>query len=166
LEFAGDGRLDMRSFMMGDLVEEVFERVRSHDACRGLRVRSEGNLDIRVEGDRQALRRLIMNMAMNTADHRPDGQFVICVRDIGDGEMLVQLSDDGPGISLADRNRVFDPFYTTKRAGTGLGLAIVKRTVERHGGKISVGDSPQGGARFEIRIPTKAVSEDVFAEAA
>ncbi len=75
----------------------------------------------------------------------------------GDGTLLLVVEDDGPGIPPAIRDRIFEPFYSTKTGlstgGMGLGLALVRRSVEALHGSISIGDSERGGARFEIRIP-------------
>jgi C4-dicarboxylate-specific signal transduction histidine kinase len=72
-----------------------------------------------------------------------------------DGEdVLLVVDDDGPGIPEEHRAAVFDPFYTTKRQGegSGLGLTVVLGLVRRMEGELRVGDSPWGGARFEVRL--------------
>jgi len=78
-------------------------------------------------------------------------------------EVVVRVEDDGPGVPVATRRRVFDPFYTTKgpAQGTGLGLSIVWRIVERHGGRIAVESSPSGGASFVVRLPRAVAAENV-----
>ena len=70
------------------------------------------------------------------------------------GVGLITVTDNGPGISDDLRERIFDPYFTTKEAsGTGLGLAIVKKIVLEHGGSVDVEAGPEGGARFILRIP-------------
>ena len=73
----------------------------------------------------------------------------------GTSGALLYVADSGPGVPEADRERVFDPFYTTKApgAGTGLGLAIVQRTVHELGGVIWVDKAREGGAAFKIFLP-------------
>jgi two-component system nitrogen regulation sensor histidine kinase NtrY len=66
---------------------------------------------------------------------------------------LLEVLDNGPGVPEDERGRVFDPYYTTKAEGTGLGLAIVKKIVLEHGGEITCGESPAGGACFTIALP-------------
>jgi signal transduction histidine kinase len=65
----------------------------------------------------------------------------------------VAIADSGPGVAPADRERIFQPYYTDKRDGTGLGLAIVRQTIEQHQGSITVTDTPGGGATFIVRLP-------------
>jgi signal transduction histidine kinase len=61
--------------------------------------------------------------------------------------------DHGPGVPAELRERVFDPYVTTKSEGTGLGLALVRQTVETHGGKVRISETPGGGATFEVTLP-------------
>jgi two-component system nitrogen regulation sensor histidine kinase NtrY len=63
------------------------------------------------------------------------------------------IADDGPGISPGDRDKLFMPYYSTKRRGSGLGLAIVRRIVVEHGGSIEVSDNVPKGTRFTIELP-------------
>ena len=65
----------------------------------------------------------------------------------------VQVSDNGPGIDAALRDRVFRPFFTTKREGTGLGLALVLKIVVTHNGRVRVVDRPQGGTTMDVALP-------------
>ena len=72
--------------------------------------------------------------------------------------VVVQVDDNGPGIAEDRRERVFEPYETSRKSGTGLGLAIVKKIVLDHGGEIWIDASPLGGARFRLRLPR--LSED------
>ena len=67
---------------------------------------------------------------------------------------MVTIADHGPGIPAELRQRVFEPYFTTKADGTGLGLALVRVTLESHRGTIAVRDTPGGGATFAIVFPT------------
>jgi signal transduction histidine kinase len=70
-----------------------------------------------------------------------------------DGFAIVRVSDTGPGIADPDKDRVFFPFFTTKKQGSGVGLAMAKKIVSSHGGLIDLDDAPEGGARFTVRLP-------------
>ncbi|HSS40218.1 MAG TPA: HAMP domain-containing sensor histidine kinase [Polyangia bacterium] len=72
------------------------------------------------------------------------------------GTAVLTIDDNGPGVAADARERIFDPYMTTKEHGTGLGLAIVRKIVLDHGGDVHVSDqpSPLGGARMEVTLPT------------
>lgn len=78
------------------------------------------------------------------------------------GTVALTIDDNGPGVPEAIRSRIFDPFFTTKPqgAGTGIGLAVSKGLVEAHGGSLTLGDAPDGGARFVIRLPNEPVQTE------
>ncbi len=79
------------------------------------------------------------------SDQDPWGEF--------DELVVVRIDDDGPGIPDEVKERIFHPFFTTKRQGSGIGLSTVKKVVDSHSGLIDVDRSPLGGARFTVRIP-------------
>ena len=65
----------------------------------------------------------------------------------------ITVDDNGPGIPADARERVFQPFFTSKRSGTGLGLALVQKIIVFHNGRIAVGTSPVGGASLQVTLP-------------
>jgi two-component system, OmpR family, sensor kinase len=113
---------------------------------------------LRADPDRlaQALRNLIANAVEHTADG--DGLVRMRIDQLRGGRLCFLVEDDGPGIPREQRERVFDRFHRTDSArdrasgGTGLGLAIVRAIALAHGGGVSVGRSPEGGARIELAI--------------
>jgi signal transduction histidine kinase len=68
-------------------------------------------------------------------------------------QVLISVADTGPGIPLSLRDKIFDPFYTTKSNGSGIGLSLCHRIIADHGGSLSVTNSKWGGAEFRIEIP-------------
>jgi two-component system sensor histidine kinase HydH len=113
--------------------------------------------DITVEGgaklwslDGGRIREVLVNLIDNAVAAGPPVRVRVA---IDQGVLVYEISDKGPGVPAAERDRIFEPFHTGKTRGTGLGLAIAKRIVEQHGGQISVDDAPGGGARFRIVIP-------------
>ena len=80
---------------------------------------------------------------------------VVEVTETANGPTM-SITDDGPGVPVDQRERIFEPFVRlprSPRGGTGLGLAIVRRTIELHGGTVTCDPSPTGGARFTLRLP-------------
>jgi len=103
----------------------------------------------------QELRQVFLNLLVNALDAVDGhGRVVVTTRRDGD-EVVVEVRDDGCGMSTQTLERIFDPFFTTKRVGegTGLGLGIAWHIVQRHGGHIDVESSPGAGTRFEVRLP-------------
>jgi signal transduction histidine kinase len=106
--------------------------------------------------DRTLMRRVLANLCANAIDAaRPARALIhLGVARTRDRAVLT-VADEGPGIERAARERIFDPYYTTKKTGTGLGLAIVKKIVLQHGGEIEAGDRPGGGASFTLALPLR-----------
>jgi signal transduction histidine kinase len=108
-----------------------------------------------VAADPMQLRQIFLNLLLNAAEAMPDGGtlhlktfYEQSKKTIG-----VRVSDTGKGIEDGSMNKIFQPFFTTKRKGTGLGLAIIKRLIEQHEGAIGVENNPNGGATFTISFP-------------
>lgn len=112
--------------------------------------------NLMVQGDEDALRALVQNLVNNAVRYTPlYGSVQVRCRRVEDA-LVLEVSDSGPGIKRADRERVFDRFYrraAAQESGTGLGLAIVKTIAERHGAQISLDDAPGGGLLATVRFP-------------
>jgi signal transduction histidine kinase len=106
----------------------------------------------RLSADPQLLEEVVANLVTNALEaHGGEAHVVLSLAQLG-RELVLAVDDDGPGIPEAVRDTLFRPFVTTKPDGNGFGLALCRRVVEEHGGSISAGPSPLGGARFEIRL--------------
>ncbi|HEV7438994.1 MAG TPA: response regulator [Methylobacterium sp.] len=104
------------------------------------------------------LNQVVMNILGNAADAMPDGGTIQVSTRSTDDTDLIRISDTGPGIPEALREKIFEPFFTTKPvgSGTGLGLAIAYSVVQAHSGSLTVESAPGGGACFVIGIPRQA----------
>jgi two-component system, OmpR family, sensor kinase len=117
-----------------------------------------------IEGVADDLHRLAANLVENALIHTPGGTPVtVSVRREGDSAVL-EVSDRGPGVSPAMRERVFERFArgggdAAPSGGSGLGLAIVRAVAEAHGGSVELDDAESGGARFTVRLPAAARSD-------
>ena len=106
-----------------------------------------------VRVDQDQLLQVLLNLVRNATEAMPGGGTLrLGARREGD-EVLLWVSDTGPGIAPCDLPRVFEPSFTTKPGGTGLGLNIAERIVSEHGGRIEVDSRPGQGATFTVRLP-------------
>jgi nitrogen fixation/metabolism regulation signal transduction histidine kinase len=160
---------EVREFLreMGDQLAHLEEAAGEESMAQ------QHNVDVRLEVpdaplpaaiDRQMLRRVLVNLVRNAVQAIRDaragsagagvlGHVVVSARREGEG-VAMAIDDDGPGVPAEARERIFDPYFTTKTDGTGLGLAIVKKIVVEHGGRIEVTRSERlGGASFVIHLP-------------
>jgi two-component system nitrogen regulation sensor histidine kinase NtrY len=118
-----------------------------------------------VRVDIEQIRRVVINLVDNavealggsSATARPSGDAPLIVvetqLDAVNGVARIIVADNGPGISPADRDKLFMPYYSTKRRGSGLGLAIVRRIIAEHGGSIEAGGHKPTGTVFTIELP-------------
>jgi len=110
---------------------------------------------IDCEQIKRALVNLIDNAAEAMVNIAGDHRITIITREVAERESLeLIVADTGPGIPPEDRERIFDPYFSTRKRGTGLGLAIVSRIVAEHQGRIRVQENPPRGARFVVELPT------------
>jgi signal transduction histidine kinase len=107
-----------------------------------------------VDADPDQLRVAITNLILNAAqamDH--SGTIAISVDHRDDRLIDLVIADSGPGIPIELREKVLEPFFTTKHRGTGLGLPTARRIVEAHGGTLAIESSPAGGTAVRISLP-------------
>jgi signal transduction histidine kinase len=116
--------------------------------------------DLPVTGNRDELHRLVLNLVENALRHTPEGSSIHVSGRREDGEAVIEVADDGPGIPAEIREQVFDRFVrgegpadTAAKGGSGLGLAIVRAVADSHGGTVEADSSPHGGARLTVRLP-------------
>jgi signal transduction histidine kinase len=93
-----------------------------------------------------------MRNAMDALRDRPGGRITLSAMQDADGRPIIAVADNGPGIPPDQREKVFVPFYTTKRHGSGVGLTLVRQIAAVHGASVSISESNGGGATVRIRF--------------
>ncbi len=120
---------------------------------RGIRLTREDSGEPIVRGDEGQLHQVALNLVTNALQSVDDGEAIVVATRVEDRTAVLEVRDEGPGVPVEHRPRLFEPFFTGRPGGTGLGLFVSYGIVERHGGRIDVGDAPEGGARFTVRLP-------------
>ncbi len=146
-------------FMEGSLnevVNETIELLRPELSNRGLAVdlRCARQLP-RVHFDAVQIKQALVNLIKNAMQAMTKGGLLTIETGSHMDGVWMSVQDTGSGISQDQSNRIFEPFYTTKKKGTGLGLMIVQRIVREHGGRIELESHPGKGARFRVWLPLR-----------
>ena len=168
-EYARTPSMDLARFDLNQLVLEVTDLYRAHDAQRRLKVSLDTQLG-EVEADRGRVRQVLHNLITNAfeaSEGRDDAVVSVATQSAtrlmgGVPQPVAQIviEDNGPGFAPEILGRMFDPYVTTKPKGTGLGLAIVKKIIEEHGGRIEAENRTSGGARLRVELPLVAAARN------
>ena len=149
--------LPHKSISVSAILQEVIKGVDAMAVQSGVKLQSDICADpCPLLGDALQIKRAIQNVIINAVQASAENKGFVriaCARK--DFYVDVRIEDNGPGITPAQMNKIFDPYFTTKQAksGTGLGLYITKKVVEDHNGSIKVESTPGTGSVFTIRLP-------------
>jgi signal transduction histidine kinase len=151
---------------VGDLRAVAAEAVGILDsAAKARKLTLRSNVSGLVRMDRARMLRVFLNLVQNAIDHSKEGDCIeVTSRGEPEGdpsELEISIRDHGPGFMPADLPKVFNPFFTRRPGGTGLGLPIVQRIVEEHGGTVTAGNHPDGGALIRVRLPLPSQADGV-----
>ncbi|MFE2457255.1 sensor histidine kinase [Streptomyces sp. NPDC059402] len=145
---------------LAELVRQAAEAFRAARPDHPLTVTvTSGTEPVRLRMDPQRIRQVLDNLLTNAAVHTPPGTEVSVTVSAASGAARVSVADTGPGVPVADRDRIFDRFYRVDKArsrdrgGSGLGLAVAGSLVRAHGGTIELGGEP-GATVFTVTLPT------------
>ena len=145
------------------IVAEAVESARAIEPDRPIALEADG--PARLLGDEARLRQAVDNLLDNVRVHTPPGTPVRVAVEVTDAEVLLSVTDEGPGLSPEVADRLFERFYrgdsarSRETGGAGLGLSIAAAIVEAHGGSVTASSPDGGGARFEVRLPTHPEGE-------
>ncbi len=155
IELARPGELHAQQVRLNEVVGDVLAHLEARLAHRKIAVEAHlaAALPI-VSLDVERFRQALLNLIFNATDAMPNGGLLTVSTLAGDGSTIIlDVCDDGTGIDEALRDRVFDPFVSSKPGGVGLGLVNVKAVVELHGGSITLGPRQPRGTRASIVLP-------------
>lgn len=137
------------------ILRERLEFIREKSDSQNVKIETDlANEDAQIEADAEKLTQIFDNLLLNALEAMPDGG-VLKVGGFDAAEKIVyEFSDSGAGVSETEKDKIFEPFYTTKDKGTGLGLAISREIIEAHGGRLFLRDHREkAGAVFVVEFP-------------
>jgi signal transduction histidine kinase len=161
LEFSRPPKLHIQSVSPSDVVDMALQLLRHRLESYGVEVELYRQRRLpQIQGDPEQLKELLVNLMVNACEAMGDGGSIVIREDEGTTEPLgrvvvIRVSDTGPGIPDSIKEKVFQPFFTTKEEGTGLGLSIAARIVEDHGGCLNLRSREGKGAAFIITLPCR-----------
>ncbi len=160
LDFTRPVELNSVDFDLGAMASSVLDLVRPEAERGGVRIETElPAAPVRVCGDKELLRQAIVNIVRNALDAMSGGGRLTVKITRSKGEISLAISDTGPGIPAANRDKIFELYFSTKEKGSGIGLAMTFRAVQLHGGSIDVESEPGFGATFRVRLPAALEGE-------
>lgn len=147
---------EFRPVQINAIVEDVYALIATHLRHKEIAFEFHPQPDLPlVSGLPDQLRQVILNLLMNAVDAiTTGGRLTVATERAGEQEILLTVSDSGPGIDPLLLPHIFDAFVTNKDSGTGLGLTITYDIVHRHNGRIQAMNNPNGGATFNVWLPT------------
>ena len=154
LDFYRPGALDRKQTEVNSLIRHVLALMDQQFEKRGVRLETDLSpepIEAYVVGDQ--IQQVLINLMLNSLEAMPSGGEIRIESCLQDGNALIILEDNGPGIPEEDRERVFEPFTSTKEGGTGLGLTVSYGIMSAHGGQLTLGESRNGGAQFQLLLP-------------
>lgn len=142
-------------FPVHEMLHDLMQVTEAQAAAQGIKlILDDQTGDLTLEADRQALSGALTSLLENALQASRPGLSVRLVAHAHAGPFVVfVVEDEGEGFAEEARDRLFDPFYTTRPEGSGLGLAIVKQTADAHGGWVEAESVPGAGSRFSLYIP-------------
>ena len=161
LEFSRPPKLNMQrvspSAVVDNAIQLLEHRLKSYDVA--VKVERTGMLP-EISGDPDQLKEVLVNLMVNACEAiEKSGNILIREKVAHDRSAVLEIIDDGPGIEESMREKIFQPFFTSKDEGTGLGLSIAIRIVEEHRGSMDVRSEPGRGTTFIISLPLKESEE-------
>jgi PAS domain S-box-containing protein len=154
--------LELRAFDVNALLRQVRDLIKENCEKRGISLDLKTDREeILVEGDRGRLEQVLLNLAKNALEAMDRTGKISFASGLKRGVAEISISDEGVGIPQEEQEKVFSPFFTTKKQGTGLGLSICKRIIEDHpGSSLSFTSRKEKGTTFIIKMPASRPEKD------
>jgi two-component system sensor histidine kinase FlrB len=166
LQFARGARFNISEFSLDELLDSVETSLRPAIAPSQEVAIVRAALPVRLRGNREALAGALLNLATNALQSAGARARVEIRAEATARQVEIRVTDNGPGVPAAIRQRIFDPFFTSRATGTGLGLAVARSVARDHRGDIELQQGAAPGAIFVMRLPLDGIAGQNPREAA
>jgi signal transduction histidine kinase len=159
----GESSLNLDKVDLNDMCGKIITEFKSQFNEQAVDLHYDADNELpAIIADPVGIRQVIINLLLNalhavTSEEQNKPEAIVDMTLLKSGDkVIVRVSDNGPGIKPSQREKLFEPFYTTKTQGSGLGLYLCRRIAEQHNGKINIADIKKGMTTFEVTLPTGA----------
>lgn len=147
-------RFEIKEVLIDKVIDETLGLFKSRIEMHKISVqRDYRRIPPPIDADPLEIEQIFSNLFVNSIEEMHDGGSLTVLLDYNEKAIIIKVSDTGKGIPQENLNKIFDPFYTTKKIGTGLGLSVVLRIVKTYHGRIEVENNPEKGVTFSITLP-------------
>ena len=154
LEFARPRPPQYQLAEVGPILESVVGLAAHAVGRQPIQLRTEIAPDVpAVVCDPEQIKQVLLNLTINSVQAMPDGGEIVLSTQVDGARVVIEVKDQGPGVSPEHLDKLFDPFFTTKDTGTGLGLSVAHQIVSQHGGILNAKNNSDRGATFSLFLP-------------
>lgn len=154
LEFARPRPPQYQLAEVGPILESVVGLAAHAVGHQAIRLRIDPALIVpAIACDPEQIKQVLLNLTINSIQAMPEGGEIVLSTRIDGARVVLEVRDQGPGISAENLDKIFDPFFTTKDTGTGLGLSVAHQIVSQHGGILSAANNSDRGTTFSLSLP-------------
>jgi len=141
-------------FNLSALIKDIITLIQEPAKKKGIKIKMGIEEKVEFTGDAEEIKRAILNIVLNAIESVSErtGKVEVNLRR-EEKEILIEVGDNGPGISEEIKDKIFEPYFTTRRGGTGLGLYIAKKIIKDYNGRIVLKSTPGTGSVFTIHLP-------------
>ncbi len=153
LDFARTRSPNFLNISMESILDSVLGLAAHAENGSLVSFRRQSPPELKFDCDPEQLKQVLLNLVINSIQAMPEGGEVLLTSRAKDGKVIIEVCDQGCGVSPEDMEHLYDPFFTTKENGTGLGLPVAHQIIEHLGGVLSARRNPDRGMTFSVELP-------------
>lgn len=153
VDYAKPLKLDREMFCVSEAIDEVYALVKPSFEEKNISLNNLSKESIEIDFDKTRLKQILLNVLKNALETSRDGGKVEIKTTRYDNDLYIDIKDEGYGVSKENVDKIFNPYFTTKKDGTGIGLAESKKIMRAHGGELALLSTSKEGSIFRLTLP-------------